>query len=242
MTTVVVTGPITFRKNTAANLASRVLADAEPAWATDAKVFKIGDGVQAFSALPGFTPNAPVDLTPYATITSLTAGLAGKEGIIVSGTPAQYWRGDKSWQALDKAAVGLGGVDNTADAVKVVLSASKLTTARTINGVSFDGTGNITVTASSSPYSIVTKTAGYTETATSGEVIIKADLAAGFTILLPTAIGNTATISVVKMQVAGLITVDGAGSETIDGGLTAVLNNQYESITLKSDGSGWVIV
>jgi len=43
--------------------------------------------------------------------------------------------------------VGLGNVDNTADSLKAVLSASKLTAARTINGVSFDGTSNITINA-----------------------------------------------------------------------------------------------
>lgn len=44
-----------------------------------------------------------------------------------------------------KSEVGLGNVDNTSDASKSVLSATKLTTARTINGVAFDGTANITV-------------------------------------------------------------------------------------------------
>lgn len=44
-----------------------------------------------------------------------------------------------------KANVGLGLVDNTADANKSVFSATKLVTARTINGVSFDGTANITI-------------------------------------------------------------------------------------------------
>lgn len=43
-----------------------------------------------------------------------------------------------------KSQVGLGNVDNTSDADKSVLSATKLTTARTINGTSFDGTANIT--------------------------------------------------------------------------------------------------
>lgn len=46
-----------------------------------------------------------------------------------------------------KANVGLSSVDNTADANKSVLSATKLVTARTINGVSFDGTANITLPA-----------------------------------------------------------------------------------------------
>lgn len=88
----------------------------------------------------------------------------------------------------------------------------------------------------------VTKTAGYTETVTSGELLIKADLAAGFTIVLPTAVGNRAKIHIKKMQAAGSIIVDGAGAETIDGGLTATLTIQYETISLVSDNANWNIV
>lgn len=46
---------------------------------------------------------------------------------------------------VTKAQIGLGNVDNTADANKTVASASKLTTARKINGVDFDGTSDVTV-------------------------------------------------------------------------------------------------
>ena len=46
---------------------------------------------------------------------------------------------------LTKAALGLGNVDNTADADKVVLSAKKLFNTRKINGVDFNGTKDITV-------------------------------------------------------------------------------------------------
>lgn len=62
---------------------------------------------------------------PSAPVTSV----AGKTGVVT----------------LAKDDVGLGSVDNTADSTKNVLSATMLTTARTINGVSFDGTANITV-------------------------------------------------------------------------------------------------
>lgn len=47
---------------------------------------------------------------------------------------------------VTKAQVGLGNADNTADSAKKVLSATKLTTARKINGVSFDGSKDITIT------------------------------------------------------------------------------------------------
>lgn len=64
-------------------------------------------------------------LTP----TDAVQSVAGKTGVVV----------------LTKSDVGLGNVDNTADSNKKVLSASKLTTPRTINGVSFDGSANITI-------------------------------------------------------------------------------------------------
>jgi hypothetical protein len=87
------------------------------------------------------------------------AAVAAGEPTITAGTTAQYWRGDKTWQALNKAAVGLGSVDNTADAAKAVLSATKLTTARTINGIAFDGTANITVPVSSTDAALYEKVA-----------------------------------------------------------------------------------
>lgn len=64
-------------------------------------------------------------LTP----TDAVQSVAGKTGVVT----------------LAKSDVGLGNVDNTADSTKKVLSASKLTTPRTINGVSFDGSANITI-------------------------------------------------------------------------------------------------
>jgi hypothetical protein len=54
---------------------------------------------------------------------STAADLAGKENAIAAGSTAQYWRGDKSWQTLDKSAVGLANVDNTSDANKPVSTA-----------------------------------------------------------------------------------------------------------------------
>lgn len=53
------------------------------------------------------------------------AAIAAKEPTITAGTNSQYWRGDKTWVALDKAAVGLGNVTNTADTAKPVSSAQQ---------------------------------------------------------------------------------------------------------------------
>lgn len=48
---------------------------------------------------------------------------------------------------LNSLTNSLSNVDNTSDSVKNVLSAAKLTTERTINGVAFDGSANITINA-----------------------------------------------------------------------------------------------
>lgn len=50
-------------------------------------------------------------------------GLLSKEPTITAGTISQYFRGDKTWQTLDKTTVGLDNVDNTSDANKPVSSA-----------------------------------------------------------------------------------------------------------------------
>jgi hypothetical protein len=47
------------------------------------------------------------------------------EPAIATGTTAQYWRGDKTWQDLNKAAVGLSNVDNTTDAGKPISTATQ---------------------------------------------------------------------------------------------------------------------
>lgn len=57
--------------------------------------------------------------------TATQTALDGKENSITAGTTSQYWRGDKSWQTLNKAAVGLGNVDNTSDANKPVSTATQ---------------------------------------------------------------------------------------------------------------------
>lgn len=56
---------------------------------------------------------------------TLTAGLATKEPLITAGTTSQYFRGDKTFQTLNKAAVGLSAVDNTSDAAKPVSTATQ---------------------------------------------------------------------------------------------------------------------
>lgn len=57
--------------------------------------------------------------------TAVQTALNGKENTISTGANSQYFRGDKSWQTLDKSAVGLGNVDNTSDTSKPVSTATQ---------------------------------------------------------------------------------------------------------------------
>jgi hypothetical protein len=51
--------------------------------------------------------------------------LNAKEGSVAAGTTSQYYRGDKTWQTLDKTSVGLSNVDNTSDVNKPVSTAQQ---------------------------------------------------------------------------------------------------------------------
>jgi acetylglutamate kinase len=106
----------------------------------------------------------------------------------------------------------------------------------------FDSSGNI-ITTDPPAYSVISVSTTHNETATFGTKIIKADTTAGaFTINLPTAANNKATIIIKKVAGTPDLTVDAQASQTIDGGLTAILRVVDESITLVSDNSNWQIV
>lgn len=70
------------------------------------------------------------------------------EVVAVDGKVNTHVARNDNPHSVTKTQVGLDNVDNTADSAKSVLSATKLTTARTINGVAFDGSANITVSDS----------------------------------------------------------------------------------------------
>ncbi len=81
--------------------------------------------------------------------TAQQAALDLKQNVIPTGTTSQYYRGDKTWQALNKAAVGLSNVDNVSDANKPVsgpqqtaLNSKVSTTVLTTKGDMFVATGS----------------------------------------------------------------------------------------------------
>ena len=62
-----------------------------------------------------------------------------------------------------------------------------------------------------------------------------------FTVSLPTAVGISGKVYVVKNSGTGVITVDPNSTETIDGNLALDLY-QYDSVTLMSNGANWIII
>lgn len=66
--------------------------------------------------------------------TATQTALNWKENTITAGTTSQYYRWDKTFQTLDKTAVGLSNVDNTSDATKN--SATATLTNKTISWAS----------------------------------------------------------------------------------------------------------
>ena len=94
------------------------------------------------------------------------------------------------------------------------------------------------------PYTITTVTASsYNDVGAVGDRIILANSNSNnITINLPTAVGNTSRITIKKIAIANTVTVDASGTELIDDGLTAIINNQYESITLVSNNSNWYLI
>ena len=103
-------------------------------------------GTASAPTVPGLANKAALSQThPQSEITGLTTALAGKEGTVTAGTTAQYYRGDKTWQALDKASVGLSNVDNTSDANKPVSTATQTALGtKADQSVTISGTSSLT--------------------------------------------------------------------------------------------------
>jgi hypothetical protein len=76
----------------------------------------------------------------------------------------------------------------------------------------------------------------------SEEIYLISNSSTAVTINLPTSVGlNTKKIRIKRLGTAN-VTIDAYQTETIDGSLTKILNNQYSTITLISNDANWFIV
>lgn len=102
-------------------------------------------------------------------------------------------------------------------------------------------TGVVTVLKMSggATFNYVAKTANYTASAT--DCVI--DCTSGtFTVSLPTAVGITGRVYVIKNSGTGITTIDPYNTQTIDALSAYTLASRYESITIMSNGANWIII
>lgn len=85
---------------------------------------KVATGIDAVKIADGTVTNAEFQYIGGLTSDAQTQ-INSKEATITATTSADYYRGDKTFATLNKAAVGLGNVDNTSDANKPVSTATQ---------------------------------------------------------------------------------------------------------------------
>ena len=90
---------------------------------------------------------------------------------------------------------------------------------------------------------VVSKTGDYTATVFDDVILVDATNGA-VTITLPKASNASKKVLIIKKtdSSANAVTIDGDGSETIDGSATVSLSNQYDVKTIISDGSAWHVI
>jgi len=88
---------------------------------TDAK---LSTGINANKLANGSVSNTEFQYLDGVT-SAIQTQIDGKEATITATTSADYYRGDKTFQTLNKAAVGLSNVDNTSDVNKPISSATQ---------------------------------------------------------------------------------------------------------------------
>lgn len=147
------------------NSANKGVANGYASLGSDGKVLttqlpSFVDDVLEYTNFAAFPATGETGKIYVALDTNKTYRWSGSAYIFITSGAVDSVAGKTGVVTLVKADVGLGNVDNTADSAKNVLSATKLTTARTINGVSFDGTANITV-ADNTKEPVITKNTAF---------------------------------------------------------------------------------
>lgn len=93
---------------------------------------------------------------------------------------------------------------------------------------------SLTIVSTDSPYSPVNTDYTILANAASGAITVNLPAAAN---------SNGRIFNIKKIDSSGnAVTVDASGSELIDGQLTNILVNQYDSIQIQCNGSNWYII
>ena len=196
-------------------------------------------------------PSYVDDVLEYLNVAAFpTTGVTGKIYVETTGNTTYRWSGSAYVKitsgevssvagktgvvTLTKADVGLPNVDNTADSAKNVASAAKLTTARTIGGVSFDGSANINLPG--------VNTAG--NQSTSGNAATATTLQTARTIN-GTSFNGSANITTTNWGTARTFTLGSTGkfvngSADVSWSVDEILPTGTNGQVLKHNGTSWV--
>ena len=141
----------------------------------------------------------------------------GKENAITAGTTSQYYRGDKTFQTLDKTAVGLSNVDNTSDVNKPISTATQ-------TALNDKSDKNITLER---------KTASYTLVATDNGKMIEMDVAGANTLTIDASLFSAGNQILISQYGAGQTTITaGAGVTLRSSGGKLKTSAQYSLVTI----------
>lgn len=180
--------------------------------------------------------NKPTTISGYGitdayTKTQVDTALSGKEPTITAGTTAQYWRGDKSWQTLNKTAVGLSSVENTA--LSTWVGSTNISAVGTITNGTWSG----------STIGISKGGTNLTSLGTANQLLRVNSGASALEYFTPTWTSNTGTVTSVSMTVPTGLTVTGSPITTA-GTLALSLTSGYSIPTTEKQGQwdtayGW---
>jgi hypothetical protein len=176
-----------------------------------------------YSGLAASKQDALVSGTNIKTVNStslLGSGNVAVEPTITATTSADYYRGDKTFATLNKAAVGLGNVDNTSDANKPVSTATQ---------TALDAKTNKLVVANR-------QTASYTLVLSDADKLVEMNVGSANNLTVPlnsSVAFSTGTQILLAQYGAGQTTVVATSGVTIrSNGAKLKLNAQYSGATL----------
>jgi hypothetical protein len=176
-----------------------------------------------YSGLAASKQDTLVSGTNIKTINStslLGSGNVAVEPTITATTSADYYRGDKTFATLNKAAVGLGNVDNTSDANKPVSTATQ---------TALDAKTNKLITTNR-------QTASYTLVLSDADKLVEMNVGSANNLTVPlnsSVAFSTGTQILLAQYGSGQTTVVTASGVTIrSNGAKLKLNAQYSGATL----------
>jgi hypothetical protein len=186
-----------------------------------------------YSGLATSKQDALVSGTNIKTINStslLGSGNVAVEPTITATTSADYYRGDKTFATLNKAAVGLGNVDNTSDANKPVSTATQ---------TALDTKTNKLITTNR-------QTASYTLVLSDADKLVEMNVGSANNLTVPlnsSVAFPTGTQILLAQYGAGQTTIVATSGVTVrSNGGKLKLNVQYSGATLiKIDTDEWYL-